>query len=870
MNRREDHLERELRFHIDQYTDDLIAEGVDPDEARRRARLELGGIEQSKEECRDSRPTRWLDDLLQDIRYALRMLRQRPGFAAVALITLALGVGATTVMFTAVNGILLKPFAYREPDRVISLREQTNWSNQFGNVWAFTKPNYLDAKQAHSFDLAAWTVRSGTVTTPAPAEHQRGVEVEWNFFSMLGVNMERGRDFTSDDDRPGAPPVAIISNEYWQTHFAGSNDALGSRLVFDGRSHTIVGVTPPTLLAGIEIPFFTPLGLDTSPWMARRDRHGLQVWGRLRPGAAIKGAQSELDVIARRLEQQYPDSNRGRSFVAAPLRPDGGDESTGSMMWILLSAVGAVLLIACVNIASLMLARSISRERELAMRGALGASRWRLARQCLTESSVLAVSGGALGVALAWFGFKRFLAFWPTKLDRVEQVSLDWRVMSFAFGLSLVAGLLFGLAPAMRAGARSIEQNLRAGSRNLAGGARRLHFTFVAAEIALATVLLIGAGLLGRTLLRLSSADPGIDIHRVLTARTALSPVTLQNPDLTRADWDEILFRLDRIPGVEASATVDTIPMRQGSNQIGYRVSAAPVPEDQRPIVLANSVSPEYLKVMRLKLHAGRFIEDRDRKGAESVVVVDEVMAKQAWPGEDPVGKHVWIDVGPDPATVIGVVPHVRQWGAGDDGSRTRAQLYYPFAQVPDALVHRWSDLMSIAVRTSGDPLKLVEAMRREIRGATGDQVIYEINTMEQLSSATLAQQRFLLLLFGIFAGLALLLACIGIYGVLAYLTNQRIPEIGVRMALGASSGEVTWMILRQSLAMIGVGVVIGLVASIAGGRLLIKSVEGMSATEPSTFVVTISVLIAAALIASFVPARRASRVDPMIALRQE
>jgi predicted permease len=377
--------------------------------------------------------------------------------------------------------------------------------------------------------------------------------------------------------------------------------------------------------------------------------------------------------------------------------------------------------------------------------------------------------------------------------------------------------------------------------------------------------------MLGRTLLRLASLDPGLNIRNVLTARTALSPATLASPARTRAAWDEILSRARSLPGVQSIAMVDTVPMREGSNPIGYATTAAPVPQDQQKFVLANSVTPEYLKVMGIPLREGRFITDHDRQDTQSVAVIDEVMARQAFGGQDPIGKQLWIGIGPDPVTVVGVVGHVRQWGpATDDEAKVRAQLYYPFAQVPDNLLRRWSELMSIAVRTTADPLGMIDLLRHQLRGAANDQVLYEANSMEHLASDSLARQRFLLLLFGVFAGLALLLACIGIYGVLAYLTSTRVPEIGVRMALGATAGEVMRLILRQSLIMIGIGVAIGISAAVAAARLLVRLVEGMQPADASTFAITIPVLVIAALFASFVPARRASRIDPMRALRQD
>jgi predicted permease len=491
-------------------------------------------------------------------------------------------------------------------------------------------------------------------------------------------------------------------------------------------------------------------------------------------------------------------------------------------------------------------------------------------RQCLTESAVLGLSGGVLGILLAAAGIRPFLTYWPGSLPRVEEVHLDSHVLLFALATSLASGLLFGLAPALRTPVRELEQTLRAGARTL-GSSRRMHSGFVISEIALAVVLLVSAGMLGRMLVRLSSLNPGVNIQNVLTARTALSPATLSNPAQIRTTWDDILDRARRVPGVQSIATVDTVPLREGNNQIGYRTSSDAQPENQQPLVLASSVSPDYLKVMGIPLRQGRFFDEHDRMGNEPVVVIDEVMAQEAFHGQELVGKHLWIGLGTDPLRVVGIVGHVRHWGpAGDDQARVRAQLYYPFAQVPDPLLRRWSELMSIAVRTSTEPLSVIEPLRRVVRGATGDQVLYEVQTMDHLASATLGRQRFLLLLFSVFASLALMLACIGIYGVLAYLTSQRVPEIGVRIALGATARDVIGLVMRQSFGMIFLGVGVGVAGAWAAGRVLIRLVEGMQSTEPLSFAIMIPVLVIAALFASFVPAHRASRVDPVKALRQE
>jgi predicted permease len=875
----EEHLEKELRFHLEQHTNELIAHGYSGSEARRLARLELGGPEQVKEQCRDARGTRWLEDLLQDMRYAVRMFTKNPGFAVVALLTLALGTGVTAVMFTVVNGVLLKPLPYHQPDRLVALQEKTETSNQFGNLWAFAYPNYIDCeKESQSLTMAAWRYNGGIITGPAGAEYIDAIQMSSELFSVLGVMLPLGRGFRAEDDHLASAPVAVISYNLWQRRFGGNPAAIGSSVVFDGQSYAVIGVAP----AGFRVndndaDIFTPLGQDPSPALQMRDRHpGIAVIARLHPGVTLDQARTELALIGRRLAQQYPQSNNGRGFVADPLRPEVGD--VGATLWLLLGAVSLVLLIACVNVASLLLARAVSRERELAMRVALGAGRGRLVRQCLTESALLALLGGGLGIFLAASGIGPFVALWPGSLPRAQEIHLDWRVTLFAIAISLVSGILVGLAPALRAPSRDLERSLRAGGRTIAGNSRRLHSAFVISEVALAVVLLVAAAMLGGTLVQLSSVNPGLQYHNVLITRMAMSPTTLANPPQILPAWKNALERARHLPGVESVALVDTVPLREGNNQLAYWTAPTMASPTDAPIALANSVTPDYLDVMRIPLLAGRFFDDDDRAGNELVVVIDDVLAKQAFGTQNPIGRRVWIPStsspfspvreGADPVRVVGVVGHVRYWGlAGDDQAHVRAQFYYPFAQVWEPWLRRWSELMSIAVRTSVPPSSIVGPLRKELGG---DQALYGIQTMEQLVSDSLARQRFLLLLFGIFAGLALLLACIGIYGVLAYLTSQRVPEIGVRIALGARPADVMWMVLRQGLGMILAGIGTGVIGAWAAGRVLQHLVEGMRPAGFSTFAITIPILIAAALFASVVPARRASRVDPMTALRQD
>ncbi len=865
----EEQLEKELRFHLDEHANKLIAQGNAPDLAQRNARLALGGPEQVKEKCRDARGTRWLEDLFQDFRYALRTLRQRPGFAAVAILTLALGSGATTVMFTVINGVLLKPLAYPEADRLVTLHGKTE---KYGEQWGFSYPEFHDYQSASRTlgSVAAWTYGGGTVTKPGEAEYVFGRLISSGLFSVLGVPLAEGRAFLPQEDQPGAAPVAVISYSLWQRRFGGSKETIGQHLILEGKSYTIVGIAPAGFRVDGDADIYTPLGQSRDPRMQDRAAFFIHVLGRLQPNVRLAQAQTEISVIARRLAMQYPEDNQGRGMVAHPL----SQEVVGDVrptLWLLLGAVSVVLLIACVNVASLLLARAVSRERELALRVALGASRGRLLRQCLTESTVLGISGGALGILLAFVGIHPFVSLWPGSLPRAEEVQLDWRVLLFALGLSLLSSLLFGLAPALRTPARELERALRGAGRSLAGSTRRLHSDFVVAEVALAVVLLVSAGILGRTLLRLSSLDPGFDTRNVLAAHVALSPAVLENPAKARAAWED-LDRARRLPGVQSVALADVVPMRVGEDSVGYWATPVPPPPDQIPLALTSIVTPDYLNVMGMRLRQGRFLNEQDRIGHELVVVIDDNLAQHAFVGNDPVGKGLWIQgMASNPVRIVGVVGHVRHWGlAGDDQSRVRDQIYCSFYQLPDPLVHFLSSVMSITVRTTITPLNVAEPLRRELRGPGADQTLYDVHTMDDLVSASLDRQRFLLWLFGIFAGLALLLACIGIYGVLTYLTNQRVPEIGLRMALGASTRDVMRLVLGQSFGMIVVGIAVGILGALAAGRLLEHLVDGTRPTDLSTFTIMIPILLAAALFASFIPARRASRVDPMSALRQE
>ncbi len=808
--------------------------------------------------------------LCQDLRYAFRQLRKNSGFAAIAVLTLALGSGATTVIFTVVSGVLLKPLQYSHPESLVTLHVQ---AEKHGDRWGFSYPDFLDCqRECRSFEgVAAWTYSGGTVSAPGEAEYVDGRLISSDLFSVLRVPLVRGRSFVAADDRAGAGPVAIISTRLWQHRYGATPKAVGMSLTYDGKAYTVVGVAPPGLQLDGDADVFTPLGQRTEPRMHWRAAYFLHVDARLRPGVTLSEAQAELALMSAGLAKQYPDSNVGITLVPHLLQRELVQDARPTL-WLLLSAVSLVLLIACVNVASLLLTRVVSRGHEFALRLALGAPRGRLFRQCLIESSVLGICGGSLGLLLATVGTGPFLRFWPDRLPRADEVHVDWRVLLFAITSSILTALIFGLIPALRAKRSAIEETLRSRSHTIAGSARRPLSGFVVCQFALALVLLSAAGVMGRTLMRSASLNPGIDIRSTMAARVALSPAVLSNPSQARAAWQELMDSLRRLPTVKSVALTDIVPMREGQNVLDYRATVTPAPPSQEAEALASAVTPDYLQVMRLPLLHGRFFNDNDRLGSPQVVVIDENMAHHAFAGEDPVGKVLWIPgMGGRPVQVIGVVGHVRHWGlAGDDLSRVQDQCYYPLAQVPDQLVRFFSSVLSVVVRTKVPPLDTVDALQRQARGATGDQALYEVRTMEQLVSASLARQRFLLLLFVIFAGLALLLACVGIYSVIAYLTSERVPEFGVRIALGAHSSDIIRLVLRESLAIVLVGIGIGLLASIGSGRVLQRLVPGVQTAQGFILAVVLPALILVALFACYIPARRAGKVDPAVSLRYE
>jgi predicted permease len=808
--------------------------------------------------------------LLQDLKYGLRMLAKSPGFTAVAVLTLALGIGANTAIFSVVNGVLLRPLPYPEPDRLVQVYER---SAQF-NEMSVSYPNFRDWERMNrSFaGMAAYRGESFNSAGTGQPEHIPGAVVAANFFSVLGVKPLQGRTFTPDEDRQGANPVAIVSEGLWKRRFGGDTAVLGKSLVLDGQVYTVVGVVPRDchLLDPAEV--ITPLWQWSRRMnLERREFHpGIRVVGRLRPGVSLAQARADMDNIAHGLAEAYPKTNEGQGTTIVPLKNDiVGD--VRPMLLLLQAAVGFVVLIACANVANLLLARSVARKREVAVRIALGASRGRVIRQFLTESVLLSLAGGGIGLLLASWGSAPLLAAVPGGLPRREAVGLDGSVLLFTLLLSLLTGILFGLVPALESSRPDMQEALKEGGRSAVGGQRRTQSALVVSEIALALVLLAGAGLLIRTLQRLWDVNPGLNPQHVLTMQVALSPSLVDDPSAIRTAWRQLLDRVRNIPGVESAAVTILVPLSGDDNEMPFWTSGQPPSSmAQMPEALTYITTPGYPRTMGIPLQRGRYFTEQDSEISRKVVVIDEVLAEHFFPGQDPVGKQLQLYM-LGPAEIVGVVGHVKHWGLdADGGAKIRDQLYFPFFQIPDQFMRQGKTGVTLVLRTGSNPVSAISAVSKQVMGPGKDQPVYNVNSMEQLISSSVARRRFLRMVLVIFAGLALTLAAIGIFGVISYSVSRRTHEIGIRMALGAERRDVLRLVVGQGLGLALLGVAIGLAGAFAATRALSSLLYGISPTDPATFLGVSFLLTAVALLACYIPARRATKVDPIVALRYE
>ena len=879
-----DELRDEIQSHLQMAAEDRINRGESAQQANSAARREFGNVSLVQFVARDQRGWRWIEELLQDLRYGIRSLRKNPAFTAIAVLTLALGIGANTSVFSVVNSVLINPLPYPHPDQLVTLHE----SKPNFRAGSISYPNFRDwQRNNHSFSAVAIArATSFTLTGLGEAEQINARFISSDYFSMLGVNPVLGRFFGTGEDEIGAAPIALVSAGFWKRKLGGSPDVLGKVINLDGRAYTMVGVTPANfdlfLRTARATDVYVPIGQWSNPLLAQRTAGlGLHGVARLKPGVTIEQATADMQRVTDNLAQAYPDADKGIGATIIPFRKNMlGDVQP--VLLVLLGAVGFVLLIACVNVANLLLARSAGRAHEFAIRAALGAGSVRLVRQLLTESLLLALSGGALGVLLAQSATSATLKVLPAQLPRAAEIGVDTHVLLFTAAVSMLAGVLFGLVPALRTSSQPrLHEKLKQSGRGGSGTRHRAQGIFVVAEMAMALVLLVGAGLMIRSLAVLWGTNPGFQPRNVFTFGLSLPSSMLGASAATiRAYVRDLDAKFAATPGVEAaSQSWAAFPMTSDDEQL-FWIDGQPKPANENDMkwTLNYVVQPDYLKVMGISLQRGRFFTRHDDDHAPMVAVVDEVFAQKYFGSEDPLGKHLRLHY-VDPtgngtlAQIVGVVGHVNQWGLDSDNEeQLRAQLYLHCSQMPDSYITGvpGGGGSFMAVRSAAEVPRLLDALRQTNRQIHSEQVIYDAQTLNEIVAATLAARRFSMLLLASFAALALLLSSVGIYGVVSYLVGQRTREIGLRVALGARGIDVLRMVLSHGGKLAAVGVVIGLCASLALTRLMGSMLYGISATDPLTFIAVAFLLTLVAIAACCFPARRAMRVDPVEALRHE
>jgi len=806
--------------------------------------------------------------MLQDIRYAFRMLLKKPGFTLVVVLTLALGIGANAAIFSVVKGVLLNPLPYPNPEQLVTFHQ----SKPNFDTGAIPYLNFVDLQRENQ-TFTSMSVSRGagfTLIGAGDAERVTARMVTADFFNVYGIQPTFGRNFSAEDDRQGADPVTIISERLWIRKFNSASDLVGKSITLDDRSYTVIGITRGTSRESVT-DVFVPLGAWNVPMLKNRSSAlGLHGVGRMKPGVTVEQANADLNRIMRTLAEAYPANNKGHGsrVIAFKERLVGNVEST---LLMLFAAVGLVLLIACVNVSNLMLARSTDRTREFAIRSALGAGRWRLLRQSLIESTLLGVAGGAVGLLIAAWGTTSALKALPESLPRQEEITLDLRVLLFTLGLSALTGIVAGVAPALRTSRGRFQEALKEGSRTSPTRAR-LQGLFVVAEMAMALVLLIGAGLLIRSLHTLWNVSPGFNPDNVMAFDVTFPPsMRGATADASRSYLRDLSNRLNEMPGVSAASLAGGTPMVSQSDRY-FWIDGQPKPANANEMHMAvfYVVEPGYLPTMEIKLKKGRFFTDQDDERATAVMVVDEMLAQQRFPNEDPIGKRLHLDDERGPYEIVGVVEHVKQWGLERDQNELQAQMYIPFRGAADGDIEGIAGT-SVVVRADSEiGPSFFTSIRDVVQGQNKQNVISDAKTMNEVIVESLAQRRFAMIVLASFAAAALLLASLGIYGVISYMVGQRTQELGIRVALGATRRDIMTLVLGHGLKMTLAGVALGLVAAFGLTRLIRTMLYGVGATDPATFAIIAVLLTIVAVVACYLPARRATRVDPLSALRAE
>ena len=810
--------------------------------------------------------------LWQDLRFAVRTLRSSPSFTAVAVLTMALGIGANTTLFSVVSGVLLNPLPYPHSEELVSLYNLYEKGPEPEEIPA-PYLNFLDwQKESQTFaSMAAYHRDDFDLTEAGQTERVPGEMVSATFFPTLGVKPVIGRAFRAEEDRVGAGPVVLISAGLWERRFGSSPEILGKSITLSGVRYTIVGAIPASFRFDRHNDVYIPLGQWAEALLRDRRMHLVYAVGRLKPGVTLTQAQTEMDKIGRNLGGQYPESRNSHIALVALKKDIVGDVQ--SFLLILLGAVGFVLLIACANVANLLLARSVGRNREFAVRSALGASRSRIIRQLLTESVLLASCGGGLGLLVAMWGTQPALSALPEALPRGDEVGLDARVLIFTFAISLLAGILFGLAPALRTRNPNLQEALKEGARGSTAAHHRAQAVFVAVEMALALVLLAGAGLMLQSLARLWRVDPGFNPQNVLSFSVPLPSTLKANPARLRAHLRRLRETLDGLPGVEASSVSATgLPLSGHFWVTPFWIEGEPRPRDaDMDASFVYAVDPEYFKAMQIPLKRGRLLNSLDDEKAPFVVAIDDEFARKYFGSQDPIGRRLNFSQGLPQAEIVGVVGHVKMSSLDSalEGS-LRNQLYVSFVQFPDKQMTSFSQHTTFVVRTQGAPSALVGVIRGTLTQMNSEQVMYDEATMDTIVSNSIASRRFSMILLSAFAALALVLACVGIYGVASYMVSRRIHELGIRTALGAQRKDLLKLILVDGARIVFVGAALGVLAAVGLTRLIARLLYGVSATDPLTFAAVALLLTLVAMVACYSPSRRATRVDPIVALRFE
>jgi predicted permease len=870
-------LEEEMRLHQELREQEQMERGVSPDEAHYAAQRRFGNKLVLREESRDMWGWNWLETFLQDIRYGRRQLRRNPGFTAVAVMTLALGISATTSIFTVVNGVLLNPLPYPNASQLVALAEKFATFAEF----PISYPDFLDwEKMNHSFEaLAAYRHTNLNLTGLGEAERVKATLVSFSFFPLLGVKPIIGRNFSRDEDKVGAAPEVILSGGFWKSKFGGSAGILGKVLPLDGRGYTVIGVIPESFYFCCEATNFVPsdvyvpIGSHESLWRSVRGDHTIFAIGRLRRGVTLQQARADMDGIALDLASAHPDSDKNEPISLTSLKESMVGNIKPTLL-VLLAAVAFVLLIACANVANLLLARSTGRAQEFAIRSALGASRGRVIQQLLAESIMLALTGGGLGLLLASWATKAGLAVLPEALPRANDVRLDARVLAFTLVTSILVGVLFGLVPALQSSHPDLQGNLKEGGRSSSGASYRTQRVFVVSEMALAVVLLVGAGLMIRSLVYLWRVNPGFNAHNVLTFNVALPPsIARETPDQIRASLRHLTDAVRAVPGVKSASINEWSLPVESSHVASFWVEGRTKPstESEMPNTLLYIVGTDYFRVMRIPLLRGRLFTRDDDLRSRFVAVIDEDFARTYFWNQDPVGKHVYLSGIDKPCDIVGEVGHVDQTGLAEDKqSPLWVQLYIPAPQVPDQYISILERTAGFVVRTQSSKYPSIEAIRRAIEAMNPKQVAYGFESMDGLNARSLASRRFTMILLAVFAALALVLASIGIYGVISYSVARRTHEIGIRVALGAQKGDVCRLVVGQAMILALVGVGIGILGALGLTHVLSNLLYGVKPTDPLTFIAVSLILTGVALLACYIPARRATKVDPMVAVRYE